>query len=466
MLRRWLVGCMAAALVWLTGPGPALSAGLPANYRIALNMDGNYNDYDDFGASPVSMAIIKAFGAQNRVVHVSYNNILGSAYQIPYMVTSHTDSVNGAVSRYGIDAAVVFSATLQPSGAINTTARDHLRNQINASSASNRLFIYAAGPMEFLYQALAAANANRQYVTILSHSSWNNVFSSAACCIGNPAHPHDVWDILALSPAPKWIQVRQQFGLDSANVAPNKVVPVADARWNPWRFLNSSDSAGGNANNRWIWDRLVNYEFRPDTSDSGIMYFLFTGFEYPVPDASSTWPSTFQPAGASNTHTLRRLIEDGIVPVAVDRTNVRFETELLKWSNVAWVKWPYGSGVSQQGTAKNGGANGSTAKMWGKFDQLHSQSGTYTVRIRYYDEPGGACSYRFYAGGSGTGASGGVQYGATWNASANPAKASWALRSITGVPVTLNTTEFRVQATRPASGSEVCQVDYVEFQKQ
>jgi hypothetical protein len=55
----------------LTG-GAAGGTGLPASYRIALTMDGNSNDWDDFGASPIAMAIISAFGAQSRVVHVDY----------------------------------------------------------------------------------------------------------------------------------------------------------------------------------------------------------------------------------------------------------------------------------------------------------------------------------------------------------------------------------------------------------
>ena len=50
---------------------------LPATYRIAYSSDGNYNDPDDIGATPIALAILAEYGAQSKLVHVSYNSILG-----------------------------------------------------------------------------------------------------------------------------------------------------------------------------------------------------------------------------------------------------------------------------------------------------------------------------------------------------------------------------------------------------
>jgi hypothetical protein len=44
--------------------------------RIALSHDGNFNDEDDWGAFPVAIAILDAFGVKDKLVHIEYNNII------------------------------------------------------------------------------------------------------------------------------------------------------------------------------------------------------------------------------------------------------------------------------------------------------------------------------------------------------------------------------------------------------
>ena len=44
--------------------------------RIAFSSDGNFNDEDDWGAFPVAVAILDAFGVTDKLVHVDYSNIL------------------------------------------------------------------------------------------------------------------------------------------------------------------------------------------------------------------------------------------------------------------------------------------------------------------------------------------------------------------------------------------------------
>jgi hypothetical protein len=44
--------------------------------RIALSHDGNFNDEDDWGAFPVIIAILDAFGVKDRLAHIEYNNII------------------------------------------------------------------------------------------------------------------------------------------------------------------------------------------------------------------------------------------------------------------------------------------------------------------------------------------------------------------------------------------------------
>ncbi len=50
-----------------------------------------------------------------------------------------------------------------------------MRDEINKSSAENPLIIIAAGPMQVVGEAInRAEKEKRQYVTLISHSQWNN----------------------------------------------------------------------------------------------------------------------------------------------------------------------------------------------------------------------------------------------------------------------------------------------------
>jgi hypothetical protein len=44
--------------------------------RIAYSADGNFNDPDDWAASPVALAILAECGVKDRLVHFDYNCIL------------------------------------------------------------------------------------------------------------------------------------------------------------------------------------------------------------------------------------------------------------------------------------------------------------------------------------------------------------------------------------------------------
>ena len=54
-------------------------------------------------------------------------------------------------------------------------AYEKMKEQINCSSEENPLIIVAAGPMQVVGEAVNRADSDKlKYVTIISHSSWNN----------------------------------------------------------------------------------------------------------------------------------------------------------------------------------------------------------------------------------------------------------------------------------------------------
>ena len=66
-----------SVLLSTTLPSPAEPYGANGfQGRIALSHDGNFNDEDDWGAFPVTIAILDAFGVKDRLVHIEYNNII------------------------------------------------------------------------------------------------------------------------------------------------------------------------------------------------------------------------------------------------------------------------------------------------------------------------------------------------------------------------------------------------------
>src|SRR4029078_2668827 len=126
---------------------------------------------DDWAATPMTLAIIARRGLQGKLVHYSYNNSLGS--NDAHMYQQQTYATLGAADRFGFNRAKFFDCQKNLSGGIA-----NLRNQINVSTASNPLYIIAAGPMEFLWRTINGSNASRrQYVTIISHSPWNNTWT-------------------------------------------------------------------------------------------------------------------------------------------------------------------------------------------------------------------------------------------------------------------------------------------------
>jgi hypothetical protein len=224
-----------------------------SNSRIAIDADGNFNDPDDWAASPVGLAILSKLGRKGRLVHYSYNNYLGRNSSRFYQQMSY--SINRSISLYGLRRSVFFDAQRRLDAAI-----ENLRRQIDRSSSSDRLFIIAAGPMELTYRAVKRASpAKRSYVTVISHSNCNNKRQDP------PQMTHNYLDVRRLGV--KWLQIPDQNprlytnGFQSWHW-------MRDARDSRLRFLYGRMTATG----------------KPDVSDAGMVYFLLRNDPRPTPD--------------------------------------------------------------------------------------------------------------------------------------------------------------------------------------
>ncbi len=123
--------------------------------RIAFSSDGNYNDEDDWGAFPVAVAMLDAFGLTGKLVHIDYNNIL--AKNDPRFYREMSQSVLGAADRYNVPLSILFDRQKDLNGAINS-----IKNAINASSADNPLYYVLAGPMEVPFRGIEKSDPDKR----------------------------------------------------------------------------------------------------------------------------------------------------------------------------------------------------------------------------------------------------------------------------------------------------------------
>lgn len=168
------------------------------------------------------------------------------------------DSVEDTMTLWGgFNVGVIFNARSDLSGAITA-----LTARINESSAGNPLWIIAAGPMDVVGQALAAAGANKDHVTVISHSEWNDDHADNPEG-GETSHSGWTWaEMQAANTTVTFTHIADQ------NAGLN--VDESNYTW----LQNSYDPRL-----TWLWDRHVTSGETPflDPSDAGMVYWLITG---------------------------------------------------------------------------------------------------------------------------------------------------------------------------------------------
>jgi hypothetical protein len=326
--------------------------------RIALSHDGNFNDEDDWGAFPVAIAILDAFGVKDRLVHVEYNNIIQA--NDDRFEKEMTASVLGAAERYGIPASLLHNCRTDLDGAI-----DGIRDAVNASSRENPLYYVLAGPMDVPYRGLRAADpAKRQYVYCISHSSWNDGYGKRRI------EGRRKRDVIALGV--KWIQVKPGNLLAYSGTPGTKSTP---AQWAWFRWMRDSRDA----RLQWLFTRLE-AEQRCDVSDATMTYFLLTGDEQCDPQK------------------LAALLDKKQRPDPVTiRPTIRLEAEnftLLENCSPVTV----GKQASQNVSVRMSDARQGLIRT-GFQEIFAAQSGRYEATIQYREASGGAAVYTFRING-------------------------------------------------------------------
>ncbi|MGB6220307.1 PKD domain-containing protein [Haloferula sp.] len=248
----------------------AAAEGPPAG-RLAVVTDGNAHDPDDVAATPIVLAMLRAKGVANRLVHYNhscelrnkpiFNQAGGDTEQLLRQEMNQI-SCDGTASRWGgFDHLTFWNCRTQWDEAVAD-----LRADLNASTAADPLWIIEAGEPDVIYEAAIGANPGvMQHVYIITHHPNNDI-----------GKDYDLDDVLSLqSPGASVVRISDQ----NTNLKNN----LSDWHW-------ARDHADPRVN--WLWERgkfaaddafgEVKFKFpaiagKFDCSDAGMTLYWLTG---------------------------------------------------------------------------------------------------------------------------------------------------------------------------------------------
>ncbi len=261
--------------------------------RIAISSDGNEHDYDDWAATPLSLALLAASGLQDNLVLYTFSDHVWGSNQdhptSPSGLNSYEhmrESALGGQKWFGFQNSKFICAVDNAIVAYNA-----LRDEINKSSEENPLFIVAAGPMQVVGEAISRAQMEkRQFVTVISHSEWNNRHSDQ--------HSKQEWDVHT-----GWTFLEIKDNFSTAEGGNLKCVQILDQNGGAdYLSFNTAKEkfdwiknspARSNSNYKpgawdWLYSRIEtctkNKGQNFDPSDAGMIVFMLTGIEKTDPD--------------------------------------------------------------------------------------------------------------------------------------------------------------------------------------
>lgn len=367
------------------------------NARIAISSDGNKHDNDDWGATAATLAILAKAGLQNKVVLYTYSDhIWGSEGNDEAQMR---ESALGGKNRFGFNNTNFIEAVKNKEAAYNA-----MKNAINASSSGNRLVIICAGPMHVVGVGMSRATAfKRQFVTLISHSNWNDFHSDRPEGEGN--HNGWTWNEMKNSFSnANFVHIKDQNEPNNKNLFnTSKAGPGGSADWASWHWMRDNSDA----NIRWVYQRAQALG-RPDISDCGMAWYLvkndqngnatkmknfINGGSNPPPPSGSVF--RLQKRNASN-----YAIDGG--NGGANGQNVYLWTNNPNNPNTKWVEISRGNGYfsyRKNGTnfcldGGNGGANGQNVYLWscGNSNQnqhwLKVNAGSGHYRLQKRNAPG------------------------------------------------------------------------------
>ncbi len=231
----------------------------PPAGRIAIVADGNSPDPDDLGATAVSLAVLRAAGLEDRLVHYSHSCDLVRGQRISERAEKERHhlmqlSCDVTARRWGgFDDLKFYDAIWEK----KKTIKD-LGSAIKASTAADPLWIIEAGEPDIIGYALKATPKKyHKYVKVITHHPAND----------------DAGDFFT------WQQILD-FGVEEVRITDQNInLKVALHQWD-WAKIHTDSRI------QWIWtigkiaevDDVVKFQKgKWDCSDAGMLLYWMTG---------------------------------------------------------------------------------------------------------------------------------------------------------------------------------------------
>jgi hypothetical protein len=148
----------------------------PPTGRIAIVADGNSPDPDDLGGTAVSIALLRAAGLEDRLVHYSHScdlirvNRISEKAEVERHALMQSACDITARRWEGFETLTFYDAKWQ----MDATIKD-LAKAINASTANNPLWIIEAGEPDIIGFALdATPKEKHKYIKVVTHHPAND----------------------------------------------------------------------------------------------------------------------------------------------------------------------------------------------------------------------------------------------------------------------------------------------------
>lgn len=253
--------------------------------HIIISSDGNEHDWDDWAASAMNLAVLASQGLQDKLSLYTYSDHVWGSNQ------EHSN-VNGMNAYEHVRESVLSGAkyfdfeTTKFICAVDNAevAYTAMRDEINRASKESPLYIIGAGPMQVIGEGMNRADRDKlKYVTVISHSGWNNNHS-------DKVQSNFSWDVHS---GWTWDEMIEEFGANKHGVS---FVKIKDQNhgWNKYTALqcpreNFDWLTKGNVPDswRWLYTRLESCAVKQkkyfDVSDTGMIMYLLTGNEEVTP---------------------------------------------------------------------------------------------------------------------------------------------------------------------------------------
>jgi len=264
--------------------------------RIALSSDGDMHDNDDMQASMMTLMILAKAKLQHNVTLYTYADHIWGNERNDLALMKISTEVCG--KRFGFDKTRFMAAVENPEAAYNAMC-----NEIIKSTKNDPLFIIAAGPMQVVGEALNRAKAKKpkalKYVTVISHSTWNDRHADNPMMKDNhhsrAEEVHSGWT---------WKEMEEEFGnrVNLNHISDQNGTGEGAQKyrsndkfkagtWNKWSWMNEHEDPNIN----WIFQQAKSNPVGPDFSDAGMAYYLCAdlngerGDEFGNPEKLRQW---------------------------------------------------------------------------------------------------------------------------------------------------------------------------------